>query len=90
MARPVGPTVAMGLLLMPPIARAQYGGDAYASALPQPVPYVPAPAFNPMMTPEWRQAGGDYQAWEQLMMQKMAAQEQAAFQQQVQAYQEWA
>ena len=43
-----------------------------------------------MMTPEWQQAGGNYQAWEQLMMQKMAAQQQAAFQQQTQAYQAWA
>src|SRR4051794_3443932 len=82
--------MALGLLSLPVIARAQYGGDAYAPAPPQAMPFVPAPAFNPMLTPEWRQAGGNYQAWEQLMMQKMAAQEQAAFQQQAQAYQAWA
>jgi hypothetical protein len=92
-ARRVDLAVVLGLLLAPAIVRGQYGGDPYAPAPPPPpvMPFMPtAPAFNPMMTPEWRQAGGNYQVWEQLMMQKMAGQQQAAFQQQIQDYQKWA
>ena len=73
----------LGLLTLATVGRAQYAGDGDAPAPPPPpplMPFNPAVGFNPTMSPEWQQ----------MMMQKMAAQEQAAFQQQVQAYQAWA
>ena len=81
MSRRVSLAVVLGFLTLPAIGRAQYG-DGYAAPPPPPplMPFNPNVGFNPMMSPEWQQ----------MMMQKMAAQEQAAFQQEVQAYQAWA
>jgi hypothetical protein len=69
--------VVLGLLALPAIGRAQYGG--YPAAPPPVSPYGQG-GYNPVMSPEMQQ----------MMMQRMAAEEQAAFQQQVQAYQAWA
>jgi hypothetical protein len=87
----IGLAAVLGILAAPALALGQYG-DPYGAAPPSQVmtPFAPGPAFNPMLTPEWQQAGGNFEAWQRLMMQKMASQEQAAFQQQTQAYQAWA
>jgi hypothetical protein len=69
--------VVLGFLALPAIGRAQYGG--YPAAPPPVSPYGQG-GYNPVMSPEMQQ----------LMMQRMAAEEQAAFQQQVQVYQAWA
>ena len=73
-----------GLLLWPGLAQAQRGMSRYANT-PAMTPY--GPVFNPTQTPEWRQAGGNPVVYQQIMMQKMAAAEQAAFQKQWAAYQ---
>ena len=47
------------------------------------------PIFNPVMTPEYRQAGGNWEVYEQLMAQKMMQQQQKeamAYQKQMDAY----
>jgi ATPase subunit of ABC transporter with duplicated ATPase domains len=82
-SRLLGLAVVLGLMVMPSMAHAQRGRNVPAMS-----PY--GPIYNPTQTPEWRQAGGNYEVWEQIMMQKMAAQEQAAFQKQLAAYQKWA
>ncbi len=69
--------VLLGFLTLPAISRAQYGG--YPAAPPPVSPYGQG-GYSPMMSPEMQQ----------LMIQRMAAEEQAAFQQQIQAYQAWA
>jgi len=72
----------VGLLAVPSAAQAQHRGNRNAPAM---TPY--GPVYNPTQTPEWRQAGGNYAVWQQIMMQKMAAQEQAAFQKELAQYQ---
>lgn len=84
MARRLGFAVALTILTVPGLVQAQYG-RRFGGAM---TPF--GPVYNPAMTPEWRQSGGNPEVWQQLMMQKMAAQQQAAFQKQVQAYQKWA
>jgi hypothetical protein len=81
-ARYFGLALVFGFLLLPTAAQAQYRRGRYAQPMT-----ADGPAYNPALTPEWRQAGGNYAVWEQIMMNKMAAQEQAAFQKQLAAYQ---
>lgn len=71
-----------GLLVVPSAVQAQMGRFRNAPAMT-----ANGPVYNPTQTPEWRQAGGNYAVWEQIMMNKMAAAEQAAFQKQMVAYQ---
>ena len=73
-----------GLVLTPGLAHAQRGMSRYRNAQPM-TSY--GPAFNPALTPEWRQAGGNPDVYQQIVMQKMAAAEQAAFQKQFTEYQ---
>lgn len=54
------------------------------------------PVFNPALSPEWRQAGGNPMLFEQLMEQKMMmaqqkamAEQQKAIQKQAKAFQKW-
>jgi hypothetical protein len=82
-SRRFGLAVVLGLMVMPSMAHAQRGRN-----MPAMTPY--GPVYNPTQTPEWRQSGGNYEVWQQIMMQKMAAQEQAAFQKQLADYQKWA
>ena len=85
MSRRIVLSIAIGLALVPSIASAQMRRNRNAPAMT-----ADGPVYNPTQTPEWRQAGGNYEVWQQLMMQKMAAQQQAAFQKQQAAYQKWA
>ncbi len=73
-----------GLLILPTIAHAQRGMGRFRNS---PAMSADGPVFNPTMTPEWQQAGGNMEVWQQIMAQKMAAREQAAFQKQLAEYQ---
>jgi type II secretory pathway pseudopilin PulG len=71
----------LGLFLMPAAAYGQRGMRYGPAMTPD------GPVYNPATTPEWRQAGGNFEVWQQIMMNKMAIQQQQQFQKQLQAYQ---
>ena len=82
--RRFGLLIAAVFVVLPSVAHAQRGMSRYRNA---PAMTAYGPVYNPTQTPEWRQAGGNFEVWQQIMMQKMAVKEQAAFQKQTAAYQ---
>ena len=84
MRRSLQLAILIGLVAFPSMARAQRGLSRYRNT-PAMTPY--GPVVNPTQTPEWREAGGNMEVWQQIMMQKAAAKEQAAMAKQQAEYQ---
>jgi hypothetical protein len=75
--------VALLVLLTPVAAQAGRGYGRYSNVPPM-TPF--GPAIDPNM---WRQAGGDPELYQHMMMQKMTIQQQQLFQKQMQQYQQY-
>ena len=89
MKRTLGFVLLVLMLAPPQAAPAQRGRGRGRDG---PAMSVGGPVFNPTQTPEWRQAGGNIEVYEQLMMQKQYQAEQKQYQamlHQRQAHQKW-
>lgn len=94
MARSIALIILLSVLLIPGEARAQRRGGTRGGTR-QPMS-VDGPVYNPALSPEWRQAGGNPMIYQQIMQQKYLAAQQKqmqkeaeALRKQQQAYEKW-
>ncbi len=84
----VGVVLLTILVTSPRTAEAGRGGSRYRNASPW-ASTAYGPVYNPALSPEFRQAGGNPYAYQQLLQRKLMAQQQQAMMKQQQAYMKW-